>query len=434
LNPAPQIIKTMADRLDVSLFGRLVGILTIHGPLRSPEDWVFQYLPDHLSGNPGSPVSVRMPVRREAYSGAVVRNWACNLLPEGDARQSIGEQFPDTTPDEFDLLSLLGGECAGAVAFHPGEGSAPIGGCLLDNADAVDLEAILRKRDPNTWWSPLNLVGRRALAGAQDKLAVVVEPDGVVRLPVEGEWSTHLIKPDSPRLPGLCEREALGMGVAEAIGLPVAKTRPITIAGRHAFLIERYDRVVTTSGDALPVHQEDFCQVFGLPPEFKYQSPNGVSLANIVGWCRDELPREQDAVSALLSWTAFNLLIGNADAHAKNLSILRDIDGHICLAPFYDLVPTISFSETLVDRTPALRIGAAESIDAVTHEDLRTLAIQSDWEPAQLLDRVDELASRLLVALPVVAGNLADEGCRPDVLHRVRGVVEEQCHRMAAIC
>ena len=42
----------------------------------------------------------------------------------------------------------------------------------------------------------------------------------------------------------------------------------------------------------------------------------------------------------LLRWQAFNVLAGNSDGHAKNLSLLHQANGEVRLAPFYDLVCT----------------------------------------------------------------------------------------------
>ena len=57
---------------------------------------------------------------------------------------------------------------------------------------------------------------------------------------------------------------------------------------------------------------------------------------------------------ALLRWTVFNHLIGNADAHAKNLAMLF-MDRGPQLAPFYDLLSTQVYPD-LTDRQ-AMRIG-----------------------------------------------------------------------------
>ena len=46
---------------------------------------------------------------------------------------------------------------------------------------------------------------------------------------------------------------------------------------------------------------------------------------------------------ALLRWLVFGALVGNADGHAKNLSLLRAVDGRQKLAPFYDLLCTAAY-------------------------------------------------------------------------------------------
>ena len=62
-------------------------------------------------------------------------------------------------------------------------------------------------------------------------------------------------------------------------------------------------------------------------------------------------------MQGLLDWEVFNALIGNADAHAKNLPLLCDRDGRLRLAPLYDLVPTGTLSkhcETAVEKNHML--------------------------------------------------------------------------------
>jgi serine/threonine-protein kinase HipA len=57
---------------------------------------------------------------------------------------------------------------------------------------------------------------------------------------------------------------------------------------------------------------------------------------------------------ALLRWTVFNFLIGNADAHAKNLAMIFTDRGPR-LAPFYDLICTQVYPD-LAEKL-AMRIG-----------------------------------------------------------------------------
>ena len=118
--------------------------------------------------------------------------------------------------------------------------------------------------------------------------------------------------------------------------------------------------VAEADGTLHRLHQEDFCQALGYPDGLKYEASGGPGLAACAALVR-KLALGPVAVQGLLDWVVFNVLIGNADAHAKNLSLLCDRVGQRRLAPLYDLVPTLYLPESLVERTPALRIGPARA-------------------------------------------------------------------------
>src|SRR3546814_1781881 len=63
-------------------------------------------------------LSVALPLRAAPYAGAVVRNWFCNLLPEGAVRDAIAARLRIPERDDFALLAAVGGECAGAVSIR----------------------------------------------------------------------------------------------------------------------------------------------------------------------------------------------------------------------------------------------------------------------------------------------------------------------------
>jgi len=63
---------------------------------------------------------------------------------------------------------------------------------------------------------------------------------------------------------------------------------------------------------------------------------------------------------ALLRWVIFNFLIGNADAHGKNISLLLTGQGPV-LAPFYDMMSTAVYPD-LTDRL-AMRVGGEDRPD-----------------------------------------------------------------------
>ena len=419
----------MIDRLDVELFGQPAGTLAIAGPLRSPEDWVFTYNPDHLQfGAPA--LSVSLPLRAEPWVGAVVRNWFCNLLPEGSVRQAIVERLRIASDDDFALLAAIGGECAGAVSLRvPGRAPA-----ATDDGE-TDLETLLflqGEEGGEGRWALAGTPMRLSLAGAQDKLAVVTEADGRLRLPCLGEPSTHILKPDSRRFPGLRDAEALGLALAQKVGLDAASGRLVDVLGQPALLVARYDRTRAHDGTLHRLHQEDFCQALGYPDRLKYEANGGPGLAACSALVR-QLALGPGAVQGLLDWVVFNALVGNADAHAKNLSLLCDRNGKRGLAPMYDLVPTIYLPESLVERAPALRIGHAARIDRVSADDWAAFADAARYRKSYVVQRVRALADQVLVCLPEAVGDIVQQGGDAARLERVMAVVADNCRRAAVM-
>lgn len=416
----------MSNRLQVRLFDLVAGEVAIAGKVRSPEGWSFAYGPDYLASTAPVPLSVSLPLRPEPYAGAVVRNWFCNLLPEGAVREAIATRLRLPDRDDFALLEAIGGECAGAVSIRASEASEPM------QDGETDLETLLYLQGEDAGegaWAMLGTPLRLSLAGAQDKIAVIAESDGRLRLPARDEISTHILKPDSRRFRGLRDLEALGLALARRLGLNAARARPVQVADHQALLIERYDRVSAGDVAIRRLHQEDFCQALGYPGELKYESQGGPGLAACSGLIR-RLRLGPAAVQGLLDWVAYNALIGNADAHAKNLALLCDRGGNRTLAPFYDMVPTIAMPESLVERTPALRIGAAERIDSVQPDDWRTFAGQAGYGARFVINRVVAMAQQLPGLLEATCDELMEQGCDTRRIGRAAGLVAENARRM----
>lgn len=410
----------MSERLSVSLFGRPAGELIMDGELRSPEDWRFRYDTNYLLNN-GVPLSVSLPMRTEPFEGAVVRNWFSNLLPEGAIREAITARLRLPARDDFALLAAIGGECAGAVSISNDQA-----GTVDDDFNDSDLPFTENTAVGEGEWAMLAGPHRLSLAGAQDKSAVVLLNDKV-RLPRKGELSTHILKPDSHRLPGLRDLEALGLRLARAIALPVASAHLMHIAGQRVLLVERYDRQKSADGKIERLHQEDFCQALGYPGEHKYEAAGGPGLATCADLIRTRLRLGPPALRGFLDWVIFCVLIGNADAHAKNLALLRDSSGHLSLAPFYDLVPTIAFSQRLIDRAPALRMGSAKHITEIKRTDWVEFSRATGYAARFVIHRVTDIGHSIISALPKVVDQLVEDGA--DALRlRERFVPELESH------
>jgi serine/threonine-protein kinase HipA len=411
--------------VEVRLFGRRAGALWLEGDATIPESWRFEYAPDYVEAAAPA-LSVSLPVRAEPVEGAVVRNWFCNLLPEGGVRETIERRLRLPPRDPFALLVAIGGECAGAVAIGPADARPKTA-----RRDEPDLETLLAAQGVDAGegaWATLGVPHRLSLAGAQDKIAVVRERDGRLRLPVGDELSTHIVKPDSASLPGVRDLEALGLALARAVGLDAVDAEPIELAGRKALLVARYDRVADRSG-IVRLHQEDFCQALGYPPELKYESGGGPTLAACAALIRTKLRLGPIALRGFLDWVACNGVIGNADAHAKNLALVSGADGRRRIAPFYDLVPTAVIAESLVDREPALRIGAASRIDRLAADDWRAFAKATGYAPRFVLRRVAELAAAVRERASTTARALVERGVDEARMQRAVAFLEGNAER-----
>ena len=417
----------MSERLQVFLFDQPAGSLEISGALRSPEDWTFTYHQDYLHADTPVALSVSLPLREAPHVGAVARNWFCNLLPEGAVREAICERLRIAPDDDFALLTAIGGECAGAVSLREPD-AVPASTAPVE----TDLDALLYLQGDDGGEGSWALAGtplRLSLAGAQDKLAVISDPDGRLRLPRPGEASTHILKPDSRRFPGIRDAEALGLALARHVGLDAAPARLLEVMGRPALLVERYDRMLARDGSVQRLHQEDFCQALGYAERLKYEDKGGPGLAACSALLR-RLALGPKALDGLLDWVVFNAVIGNADAHAKNLSLLCDRVGQRRLAPLYDLVPTIYLPESLVERTPALRIGTAMRIDQVGTQDWLAFANAAHYGKRYVLERVSALATAVCECLPRVGADIVQQGGERERVARIVQVIAHNAARM----
>jgi serine/threonine-protein kinase HipA len=119
--------------------------------------------------------------------------------------------------------------------------------------------------------------------------------------------------------------------------------------------VQRYDRTVTQP--TLRTHQEDGCQVLGLPPDQKYQTVAHKD-PSLAGFAAAILRFGADPVAdlrALLQLLVLTVCVGNADLHAKNLSLLHG-DG-VRLAPIYDVVSTSGVCRCQPGTWPSYRQG-----------------------------------------------------------------------------
>ena len=284
----------------------------------------------------GKSISLRLPCSQAEFTPRESTDFFENLLPEDRIYESLCRKYHIDEDDIFKFLSIFGRECAGALSVA---GSLERGYSEPPYRDITEtLIAHLEEPSPQTSLIE-GLEAKLSLAGAQNKLAVHLE-NGRFLVPNDGSPAptTAILKSVSPWFRNLHRNEHFCMSLARAVGLKVPGTRILTLGKQEAYLIERYDRVFR-DGRIVRLHQEDFCQALGYRRLNKYQGDQGPDFAK----CNELLMRPVfgDSLPARREFTRcaiFNYLIGNCDAHAKNFSILYQLDGRVVLAPFYDLV------------------------------------------------------------------------------------------------
>jgi len=409
----------MAHELDVWLFADHVGTLALmDGRLN------FCYTPGWLSHQNAVALSASLPLQAEPFDDRKTRPFFAGLLPEGQMRRLIAQQFQVSGQNDFALLDHIGGECAGAVTFlEPGQALPATTGnddvqWLSDDEVIAILDELPRR--------PM-LAGkdglRLSLAGAQDKLPVVF--DGArIGLPLAGAPSSHILKPAIHAVQDSVINEGFCMTLAEAMQLKPAKSKVYRVLDRSFLLVERYDRLIDGQGYRQRLHQEDFCQALGIVPEMKYQNEGGPDLAQCFDLVRRATRPSAPQILRLLDYVIFNALIGNHDAHAKNFSLLYSGKAPI-LAPFYDTLSTAVYSTLTLKM--AMKIGSKYKFSEVQARHWEQFAESVGLTKAQARRRILELAK----SLPATARKLqSDSGhgfAGNAVVEQINVLIEERC-------
>jgi serine/threonine-protein kinase HipA len=341
--------------LNVFLNSRLVG----HLRRKSTGAIEFQYDAAWLAWKFALPVSISLPLREDAYTGASVLAVFEGLLPDSkDIRQRIAARVQAQGTDAYSLLDAIGHDCVGALQFLPPESDpGPAGAVNGTPINDDEITALIN----NLGTAPLGVSEdagfRISIAGAQEKTALLFwqsrwyKPEGPTA-------TTHIFKPSIGRLPrGLdltfsVENEYLCLKLLEAFGLPVPKVSMATFGERRVLIVERFDRRWTKDHRLLRVPQEDCCQALSILPTLKYESDGGPGIEAIVKLLRDSDSPAEDQRKFFKAIIAFWLL-GATDGHAKNFSVFLSPGGRYRMTPLYDVLsaqPNVDAGQIQHDR------------------------------------------------------------------------------------
>ena len=415
--------------LEVVCFDRRAGTLS-----DAPGGMAFAYDPMWIADG-GHPLSQSLPLSGD-FSAAQVEAFFGGLLPEGPPRELLARQLGVSAGNDFGLLERLGGDTAGAVSLLAPGGPIPNQPATprvrwLSEDELAELIAELPSR-------PMRVDAegeyRLSLAGAQDKLPVVVGEDGRVGLTEGRTPSTHILKTPIRGLPDTVANEALCLEIGRRLGVPTVRAQPRRAGDRECLLVARYDRAVD-DGRTRRLHQEDFCQALGVRSDRKYEAEGGPGLADCFALLRRAAAVPAREAPHLLDCLALSFLVGNHDAHGKNYSLLYLPDSdRAALAPAYDIVSTVVYRKVRpMSRKLAMSIGGEYRPQYVRPRHLQRLLAEAGLGAAPSRRRLRALAQRAPAAAAEGRSALADAGWDAEVLDGIVDVVGSRAEMLAEL-
>lgn len=367
--------------LNILLHGEHIGALTNVGHDRS----LFSFNESYIKSANRPTLGLRFKdsfgelITEFKPTQTAVMPYFSNLLPEGHLREYLSERASVKSEREFFLLWALGMDLPGAITVTPDKGE------VWPSNLAGDTE----KNDSNKDRG-LDDALRFSLAGVQLKFSAISEASGGLTIPAKGMGGSWIVKLPSARFAGVPENEYSMMELARLIGMDVPSIHLIDMKDvenipsgiselqGQAFAIKRFDRLE----DGAPVHTEDFAQVFDVYPKDKYKKASLANIAQVIGAESDEKD-----ISEFIRRLVFNTLIGNADMHLKNWSLIYPDKRSATLSPAYDFVSTIAYIE---DEKAALNFSRTKRFDEFTFDELKHLAARALLPEKVVLDTAIE--------------------------------------------
>jgi len=380
-------------------------------------------------------ISPHIPMSGQPAPSSTVRRFLENLLPEGRALDIVSTTNQVSKNNIYGLIRELGQETSGALSFISEDRQPSSGASTKREIGYEELRQRINDRNhtPFMLWDGRV---RMSIAGYQDKLAVYMEDDRMFL--VDGALaSTHILKPEpsEARLPMLVANEHFCMSLARRLGLIAA---PVTLLRLPdpVLVVERFDRVRKTAGIDR-VHIIDSCQALNFPVSYKYernfgsgrdvrQIRDGVSFERLFSAAEHTV---QKAVTrlALLRWSIFNFLIGNSDAHGKNVSFFCKHDG-LWLAPFYDLVSVVQYEG--LDHELAMAYGDEFLLPEIGPFDWASFAHTTGTPRSLLAREMRRLGKAAFSAAPAQASEPAYVAEERHLVDRIASFVQDQAKKL----
>jgi len=309
---------------------------------QSKTNWSFSYSDEWLAYDTAFPISLSLPLRKGEISSFNALNFTHNLLPDSmEERFSLAHSVGVQSQNALSLLSKIGHDCTGGVSFS-GSKEPPNTEWQYREISTNELDQLITLRK-----SFLPFFGnyRPCISGTQRK-TTLTKLNGKWYVPQGKSLSSHIVKYPMDviaqsnsvlDMSSSIENEFICTQIAKELGFNVPNIEIIeTESGAKALAVERFDRCFG-EGVVSRRHQEDFCQIFGVPELKKYQSESNQGVSKIVDVL--SLSAESKANNHdFFKFLVLQYLLGATDGHLKNFSVHIDSNGCYQLTPFYDLL------------------------------------------------------------------------------------------------
>lgn len=389
----------MIEKLLTYMNGVYLGNILLDG---SFETYGLEYDQGWINGG-GFQISPHLKFHKSPEGS--VRRFLSNLLPEGRWLEELSVSSHISKSNTFGLIAAIGTETTGALTFRFDGAGNETTTTSFRPIVLQELEERIRERydRPISLWDGKQ---RLSTAGVQAKLPVLIMPDGTYGFGEGDLASTHILKFDTKQNINLVLNEYICMTLARLAGLPVADVTFERI-GEPVLAVKRFDREWNGESLIKRLHLIDGCQMLDLLPTHKYERPygnsghaggmrNGASLKMLFDAAKScRVPAR--TIMDMLIWTLFQLLIGNSDAHAKNISFFVGPAG-IDLAPAYDLV-CLDVCGDEYDRDIAMAIGDTFEPDDIQAWQLAEMCEECRLPQRQTARTLDSLCTGMLRSL-----------------------------------
>ena len=424
-------MKPIERRLNVFFYDKYIGqLLQVQGG-----DLAFEYDEAYVESR-GIAISYALPLKKERLEGKKVKAFFSGILPDENQRKRLARQQGVSDENPFALLKAIGGECGGAISVRPLEEGEQVekNKDASDSSSATPLsEAEVLGRLQRLPQRPL-LAGenglRLSLAGAQEKLAVIYKNEQIY--PTEGDApTTHILKPPIQDLEDSCFNELFCMRLAHAMGFETPHTFLYWAEETPCYMVERYDRIRHKDGSIQRLHQEDFCQALGIRPEDKYETDRGPNIRACLTLLDNASTQPAKDKMNFIDRIIFNYLIGNADAHGKNFSLLYE-SKKVRLAPMYDLLSLAIYPA--FDPRMAMYIGGRKNPNEVLLRHWHRLVPNTKLAQRNLEKRLLKLAKETPQKAEALKESLKADGIQSTIFDRIIALIQERSQRLLVLC